>query len=95
MNDAIDLVCRLRMSGRVTGLEASPLINRNVDQNGARPQEPEHLTGDKLGGTGTGDQNATDDHIRRANFLLDCVRGGIACPDAPFEQFIERSKPID
>ena len=61
------------MRGRMRGLEASPLIDRDIDQDGARLHGLQHVTGDKLRSCGAGDQNGTDQKVGPLNDLSDCI----------------------
>src|SRR5829696_8451891 len=61
------------MRGRMRSLEASPLIDSDIDQDGARLHGLQHVTGDKLRSCGAWNQNGANQKVGPLNDLADSI----------------------
>ena len=63
MNDSVDLIDRIGMGGRVAGLEASALVDGDVDEDRAALHCFEHLARNELGRCRARDQYRADNQL--------------------------------
>ena len=95
MDDSIHDVGRVVMIGRVCRLDASSLIDRNIDDNGSLLHQRKHLPGDHLGCFRARHENAPHDDIRLGDQSFDVMTIGHYDFDLAPEYIIQVAEPVD
>src|SRR5688572_19053183 len=93
MNDAVDLVSRIVVRGRTRSLETAALVDRHVDDDGARLHGFQHRARNEPGRTCSGDKDRADDDIGRGYLLIKRFQGREPRADAPLEEIVEFTEP--
>ena len=89
VEDFIDDVSRIAVRGRFAGLDASALIDRDIDNNTPRFHELEIFTANQIRSFGTRDQNRADDQICKFELFSDVVAIGVDDIDVRWHDVIE------
>ena len=95
MDDSVDLVDGVGVRRRVRRLDASALIDGDVDDDGTRLHLREHLAADEFGGARAGDENRADDHVGMGDGLLDLEARRHEQADAARQDLVQVTHPVD
>eukprot|EP01137_Pigoraptor_chileana_P005243 Opistho-2@48068 len=94
VHHAVDDEGRLGMGGRMRGLEAAALVDRHIDDDGARLHLRHHGTRHQLGRRGPRDQHAADHQIGPQHRLLHAVHIRVDRADAVAEDQVELAQAV-
>ena len=94
MQDAVDIIDRVFVRGRLRSLETAALVDGDVDEHGARLHRLQLLARDQLRGRCARDQNCADYEVSFLHGRIERGLGGVHRLDQTVELGVELSETV-